>query len=127
MKIPEIGPQVAQSITRFFKEPSNLLSLAHLKASGVTFPKPTAKTPGPLEGKGFVFTGTLTQFSREEAKRLVEGQGGMSSSPVSRSTDYVVAGEKAGSKLSKAKELGVQVITEEQFLRMIGSTDKEKL
>ncbi len=127
LKIPEIGPQVAQSITRFFKEPSNLLSLTHLKASGVTYPKPTAKTPGPLEGKGFVFTGTLTQFSREEAKRLVEGQGGKSLSSVSRSTDYVVTGEKAGSKLSKARKLGVQVITEEQFLRMIGSTDKEKL
>jgi len=119
--IPEVGPQVAQSIVRFFKEPSNLRTLAHLREAGITYPKPTIKRGGLLEGKSFVFTGTLSKFSREEARRLVEIQGGKASSTVNRSTDYVVAGEKTGSKHSKAKELGVKVISEEEFLRIIGS------
>jgi DNA ligase (NAD+) len=120
--IPEIGPQVAQSIVRFFKEPSNFQTLERFRDAGVSYPKTAAVKRGPLAEKSFVFTGTLAALSRGEAQRLVESRGGKASSSVSRTTDYVVTGEKAGSKLSKARELGITVISEEEFLKVIDSS-----
>ncbi|HDH99375.1 MAG TPA: NAD-dependent DNA ligase LigA, partial [Firmicutes bacterium] len=75
---------------------------------------------GPLSGKKFVFTGTLSSMTRSEAEELVRKLGGEASSSVSRRTDYVVVGENPGSKLERARQLGVKTITEEEFLRMVG-------
>jgi DNA ligase (NAD+) len=84
-------------------------------------PKPAAVTRGGvLAGKTLVVTGTLPQFSREEIEEMIHQLGGKATSSVSKKTDYVVAGEKAGSKLDKAKQLGVRVLNEEEFLRLVG-------
>ncbi|MBI4746142.1 MAG: NAD-dependent DNA ligase LigA, partial [Deltaproteobacteria bacterium] len=87
---------------------------------GVTYKIEKATKGGPLDGKSFVFTGTLKRFSRDEAEGVVESLGGRPTSSVSKKTDYVVAGEDAGSKLDKAKELGVKEMTEEEFVTLAG-------
>lgn len=121
LSIPEIGPETARSIRDFFKEKHNLKVIAKLEDAGVRFPqkKPTAQK-GRLEGKTFLFTGTLSSFSREEAKRLVEAEGGMTASSASRKVDYVVVGESPGSKYEKARELGLKLISEGEFKKMLG-------
>ena len=119
LSIREIGPQVALSITTFFHNQENQRVIERMLAAGV---EPTAtmkKVGGKLTGKTFVFTGALTRFSRDEAKRLVENEGGHAAGSVSKKTDFVVAGAEAGSKLDKARELGVRVISEEEFLEML--------
>ncbi len=121
LSIREIGPQVASSILSFFHNQENLLVIRRLVAAGV---KPTVEEKtvgGKFTGRTFVFTGSLTRFSRDEAKRMVENEGGHAAGSVSKKTDYVVAGAEAGSKLDKARELGVQVITEEEFLQLLES------
>ncbi len=82
--------------------------------------KPADAAAGPLAGKTLVVTGTLTKYGRDEIEELIAQHGGRAASSVSKNTDYVVAGEKAGSKLDKAKKLGVTVIDEAEFERMIG-------
>jgi DNA ligase (NAD+) len=77
------------------------------------------KVGGKFTGRTFVFTGTLTRFTRDDARSLVENEGGHAAGSVSKKTDYVVAGAEAGSKLDKARALGVKVITEEEFLNMV--------
>ncbi|MBI5286170.1 MAG: NAD-dependent DNA ligase LigA, partial [Deltaproteobacteria bacterium] len=119
IKIREVGPEVAKSILAFFAEERNLRLFEKLVKGGVTYKAEAARKGGPLEGKTFVFTGTLKEFARDEAERLVESLGGRPTSSVSKKTDYVVAGEEAGSKLDKAMELGVKVITEEEFTAII--------
>jgi DNA ligase (NAD+) len=119
LSIREIGPQVCQSILTFFHNLENLRVIERLLAAGV---KPTAeekKVGGRFTGKTFVFTGTFTRFTRDEAKRLVENEGGHAAGSVSKKTDFVVAGAEAGSKLEKARELGVKVLSEEEFREMI--------
>jgi DNA ligase (NAD+) len=119
LAIHEIGPQVVASVTRFFSDPNNQLILEQLEQLGVT-PQPTEQPRGDkLKGKVFVFTGSLERFSRKEGETLVEAQGGRASGSVSKKTDYVVAGPGAGSKLTKAEQLGIMVIDEEQFLNLI--------
>ncbi len=121
LSIREIGPQVCQSILTFFRNRENLEVIERLSAAGV---KPTAeekKVGGRFTGKTFVFTGSLNRFSRDEAKRLVEDEGGHAAGSVSKKTDFVVAGAEAGSKLDKARGLGVRVISEEDFLDMLES------
>ena len=81
------------------------------------------KSAAGLPGKVFVFTGALSRFTREEARILVENEGGNAVGSVSKKTDYVVAGEDAGSKLAKARGLGVTVLTEEEFLELLGQTE----
>lgn len=119
IKIREIGPEVAKSILAFFGEERNLKLIEKLIKGGVSYKAEKAVKGGPLEGKAFVFTGTLKDFSRDEAEKLVESLGGRATSSVSKKTDYVIAGEEAGSKLDKARELGVKVITEEDFKELI--------
>jgi len=118
----DIGPEVAGSIVGFFSEPANLRTLAALKDAGVE-PLYTAPSPdrgaGSLAGRSFVFTGTLASMTRSEARRAVTERGGTWSETVTKNTDYVVAGEAPGSKLKKAKDLGIPVLTEEDFLALV--------
>lgn len=117
--VRDIGATVAQSIFTFFNNPDNRAVIRRLRELGI-YPEAVAKTVGGrMSGKNFVFTGTLTRFSRDHARKLVEDQGGNVVGSVSRKTDYVVAGDEAGSKLIKARELGIAVLGEEEFLRLL--------
>jgi DNA ligase (NAD+) len=120
--IYEIGPEIADSVALFFKEERNKREIERMKELGVkaTVMTMEMKKPGVLDGKSFVFTGGLRGFSRDEAKRMVEELGGRAVSSVSKATDYVVVGEKPGSKYEKAKKLGVKIIDEEEFRKLIG-------
>ncbi|HUT35148.1 MAG TPA: NAD-dependent DNA ligase LigA, partial [Planctomycetota bacterium] len=119
----EIGATLARSIREFFANPENLAAIERLRQGGVKFPpvaQRAAAVESPFAGKTFVFTGTLQQLSREEAEALVKERGGRAASSVSKKTDFVVAGEAAGSKLAKARALGVKVITEDNFRTILG-------
>ena len=116
----EIGPIIAQSMHDYLHSPFGSETIADLKSVGVQM-QSTARTggPRPLEGKTLVVTGTLQKYGRDEIQELITRHGGHAASSVSKKTDFVVAGEKAGSKLAKAQELGVPVITEGQFYAML--------
>ncbi len=122
LSIYEIGPEIAENVVAFFREKHNLKEIERMRQAGVraTTAVERKEEGGPLHGKTFVFTGALQNFSRDEAKAIVEELGGRASSSVSKSTDYVVVGENPGSKYEKAKKLGVKIITEEEFMEMIG-------
>ena len=117
--VPEIGPVIAKSIASFFSEPQNREVVRKLREAGVRPKVEEVQVSTELEGKTFVFTGTLETMTREEAEETVRQHGGKAASSVSRSTDFVVAGESPGSKLQKARDLGVQVMTEDEFKRMV--------
>jgi len=119
LSIGEIGPEIAESIVSFFGEKKNLREIEKLRNNGVVVQKKKKPAGGKLAGKKVVFTGSLSKMSRSEAKELVESEGGEAQSGVSTSTNLVVAGEKAGSKAAKAREKGIEIITEEEFLRLI--------
>nr|WP_143899883.1 NAD-dependent DNA ligase LigA [Tepidimonas thermarum] len=116
LQVPDVGPVVAQSIHTFFAQPHNREVVEQLRASGVHWPEhegaAAEAAAAPLAGKTFVLTGTLPNWSREHATALIEAAGGKVSGAVSRKTDYVVAGEAAGSKLDKARALGVTILDE---------------
>jgi DNA ligase (NAD+) len=117
---PEVGPKVAESVFQFFREPHNQELVDRLRSAGLRFEYQSARpTGGALEGLTFVLTGALPSLSREEAKRLIEIAGGKVAGSVSKKTNYVVAGADSGSKLAKARALGVQVVTEPQLLELI--------
>ena len=121
--IDGIGPNIAQDVVTWFARPANQTVLAKLKAVGMNpvAERPTVEdTPQPLEGLVFVITGTLPTLSRNEAKAMIESAGGKVTGSVSKKTDYLVAGEKAGSKLTKAENLGVAIIDEAQIYEMLG-------
>lgn len=123
MEAPDVGPKVAQSIREFFEEPQNLKLIERLRKAGVQFEqKQRRKRDGPLAGKTFVLTGTLEKHSREDAQRMIEEAGGKVTSSVSKKTDYVIVGVDPGSKLAKAKSLGVQTIDEQGFEKLLAST-----
>jgi len=115
----EIGPIVAQSIFDYFRSEENAELIRKLLASGVSPAGGVRRAGGPLAGKTFVFTGTLPTLGRKEAQEMVEQLGGRAAGSVSRKTDFVVAGEEAGSKLDKARELGITVLGEDDFLQML--------
>jgi DNA ligase (NAD+) len=121
--IPEVGPVVAASVRTFADEPHNRALIAKLAAAGVNMesrqPAPGEGAPGPLAGKIFVLTGTLSTLTREDATKAIEELGGKVSSSVSKKTTYLVAGEEAGSKLEKAKQLAVAVLSEAEFREII--------
>ncbi|MCU1290626.1 MAG: ligase, NAD-dependent [Acidobacteria bacterium] len=120
--IHEIGLTVAVSVFNFFRNPRNIETIERLKAAGVKMEidgGDSASFDENFVGKTFVLTGKLEQFTRDEAARLIEERGGRVSSSVSKKTDYVVAGEDAGSKLTKAESLGVKVLSEDEFKEMI--------
>ena len=118
--IPEIGPRIAQSIVDFFASEDNRRLIEELKAVGIDPRAERPKEKGPLAGKTFVFTGRLSDMTREEAKRLVESLGGKVASSVSRKVDYVVVGEDPGSKLDRARALGIPTLSEEEFKELVG-------
>jgi DNA ligase (NAD+) len=118
VSIPEVGPEVAKSVILFFGQGSTKDLLVKLERAGVWYEKKKAATEAKLEGQTFVFTGRIT-MPREEAKTIVERLGGKVASSVSKKTDYVVAGEEAGSKREKAEKLGVKTIDEAEFMVII--------
>ena len=118
-RIHEIGSVMAESIYGFFQDVKNGEEIKKLLAQGLSLTK-ARKRKGVFSGKTFVLTGTLPTYSRDEAKKLIEDRGGKVSTSVSQNTDYVLAGEEAGSKLTKAKELGVKIISENEFKIMLG-------
>ncbi len=119
-EVNEVGPRIAESIVEFFGDEHNRKLVDDLRKAGLTFTGKKKEKGTKLAGKTFVLTGTLARHSRDEAKKMIEDAGGRVSGSVSKKTDYVVAGSDAGSKLDKAKELGVAVIGEEEMERMAG-------
>ncbi len=117
-----VGPEVAKSVHHFFTSEAGDAAWKALRDAGVnmTQPKRAGGGPKPLAGKTVVVTGTLEKFDRKAIETLIKDMGGKSSGSVSRKTDYVVAGESAGSKLDKARELGVKVLSEAEFLSLVG-------
>lgn len=119
-RVNEVGPRVAQAIREFLDEEKNRALIEKLRAAGLTFTAEKRKKSSQLEGLTFVLTGTLPNLSREDAKAKIEASGGRVSGSVSKKTDYVVAGEDAGSKLTKARELGVKVLDEAGLAELLG-------
>ena len=124
LQVPDIGPATAESIVTFFRQPQTGELLDHLREEGVNmvsglYREPDA-TPSPLSDKRFVLTGALEHLTRNEARDKIEEAGGTVTGSVSRKTDYVIVGADAGSKLRKARELGVPTLTEREFLDMLG-------
>ncbi len=122
--VPEIGPRIAGAVTGFFQTPGTGLLLERLERAGVNFREPDVGGGGAavhklLEGKMFVFSGALERFTRDEAGEAIAERGGRVSSAVSRKTDYLVAGDEPGGKLSRARELGVAVIDETAFIELL--------
>ena len=124
--VPGIGAVIALSVSSFFQAPDTAELLEKLRAAGV---KPEelegARSDGAFKGQNYVFTGSLKQFTREKAEEMVRRLGGNAASSVGKSTTAVVAGEKAGSKLDRARQLGVPVLTEDEFLERVHSADRE--
>jgi len=125
MKAEDVGEVIAQSIVQWTSQDRNRNLIERLRKAGLNFESSmhhSAAAAGPLAGKTFVLTGTLPSMSREEATAKIEALGGRVSSSVSKKTDFVLAGEEAGSKLEKARKLGIPVIDEAEFLRMCGKS-----
>lgn len=123
-EVDMVGPEIAESIHAFLKSEAGRHVVAELEEAGVNLTSPRrSKTPAPghplIGGKLFVLTGAMSRYTREEAKELIEKNGGRTSSSISARTDYVVAGQKAGSKLKKAEALGIRVLSEEAFEKML--------
>ncbi|HFQ88580.1 MAG TPA: NAD-dependent DNA ligase LigA, partial [Desulfobulbus sp.] len=119
MQIEGVGEQVAASLVDYFSDPSTRKMLEELFAAGLTI-EPEVAGDRPLEGRVFLFTGSLQSMSRNEAKQLVRELGAQVVSGISRRVTDLVAGERPGSKLNKARELGIRVLTEEEFLVLTG-------
>src|SRR5271170_3071811 len=119
-EVNEVGPRIAESIVEFFGDEHNRKLVSDLRKAGLTFTGQKKEKGTKLAGKTFVLTGTLARHTRDEAKQMIEDAGGRVSGSVSKKTDYVVAGSDAGSKLDKARELGVNVIGEEELEGLVG-------
>jgi DNA ligase (NAD+) len=124
-EVPDIGPVIAQSVHSFFSSAIGMQIVGELRGLGLNFghpvdPSTRAKKEGPLTGKTLVVTGTLARYTRDEITILIKEHGGKAAASVSKKTDYLIAGEEAGTKLEKAQKLKVPVITEDEFLKLIG-------
>jgi DNA ligase (NAD+) len=120
LEVEEVGPRVAQSILEFFAEPRNRKVIEKLRRAGLQFEQENVQKPkGSLAGKQFVLTGTLPRYSRDEAKRMIEEAGGRVTGSVSKKTDYVVVGADPGSKLEKARSLGVKTVKEDELIELL--------
>jgi DNA ligase (NAD+) len=118
-EVNEVGPRIAESIVEFFADEHNRKLVIDLRKAGLTFTGQKKEKGTMLAGKTFVLTGTLERHTRDEAKKMIEDAGGRVSGSVSKKTDYVVAGSDAGSKLDKARELGVNVIDESELEKLL--------
>jgi len=116
-----IGEIVADAVVEFFAEPRNVKALKELLREIKVRPAERPSKSSPISDKTVVFTGSLTKFTRDEAKAAAERLGAKVAGSVSKKTDYVVAGEEAGSKLAKARELGVTVLSEDEWLKLVGA------
>jgi DNA ligase (NAD+) len=121
-KVEGVGPEVAASVRTFFDSPDNRELIERLESAGVNTKQPKRRrvADSPFAGKTVVFTGSLEQMTRPEAEELVKSLGGKASGSVSKKTDLVVAGPGAGTKAEKARELGIETIDEQEFLRRLG-------
>jgi DNA ligase (NAD+) len=121
LQVNDIGPIVAHSLVTFFRQQHNREVIEQLRAVGVVWPEQEGvlASPRPLYGKTLVLTGTLPQMSRDQAQALIEAAGGKVSGSVSKKTHYVIAGTEAGSKLSKAQQLGVTILDEAGLLALL--------
>jgi DNA ligase (NAD+) len=117
-QVNEVGPRIAQSIAEFFQEPKNIELIKRLREARLTLTGRKKERGTKLAGKTFVLTGTLSQ-PRDLVKKMIEDAGGRVTGSVSKSTDYVIAGADAGSKLDKAKQLRVAVINEEEMQKLL--------
>ncbi|MFI5113851.1 MAG: NAD-dependent DNA ligase LigA [Terriglobales bacterium] len=124
-EVNEVGPRIAESIVEFFSDEHNRKMVSDLRKAGLVFTGRKKEKGTQLAAKTFVLTGTLARYTRDEAKQMIEDAGGRVSGSVSKKTDYVVAGNDAGSKLDKARELGVKVVGEEELDKLVrtGKTD----
>ena len=122
--VPDIGPESAASVINYFSEPSNREIMKRLEDAGVNTVMKSDVIDDSLAGKTLVVTGTMRTMKRDETEELIRRHGGKAAGSVSKKTDYLIAGEAAGSKLTKAQSLGVTVLTEEEFLGMLGSGNK---
>ena len=121
-RVPDVGPVVAKQVAAYFSDADNAAALDRLLASGITWPKPVATAAdGSQRDKTFVLTGTLESMTREQAAEAIQQSGGKVSGSVSKKTDYVVAGAEAGSKLKKAEQLGIRILDEAAFLKLLKS------
>jgi len=123
--VPGIGPRIAESVARFFRDRHNRTLVERLRSAGVPMAdeRPRANRERSLAGKTFVITGSLASMSREEAKQRIEALGGKAASGVSRHTDFVVVGSDPGSKFAKATKLGVRILDEKEFLQLLSGAD----
>ena len=124
LEVSDVGPVVAQSIRTFFAQPHNREVVEQLRALGLAWAEgePAAREVLPLTGKTLVITGTLPSLSRDEAKDKIEAAGGKVAGSVSKKTDYLVAGSEAGSKLTKAQELGITILDEAQLMELLNGS-----
>ena len=121
LEINEIGEKIAESVVAFFNEEKNIELIKKLKKANVLLEQQVQNVhDNQLEGKTFVLTGTLAQYTRSEASRLIEERGGRVTNSVSRKTDYVIAGENPGSKIERARALDIPVLNEEEFRDLLG-------
>jgi DNA ligase (NAD+) len=129
VEIEDIGESIARSVKQFFSNRMNLKIIDRLKAAGLNFKLKEEKTRQVKEnffsGKTFVLTGKLQKYSREEAGEYIERLGGKLTSSISKNTNFLIAGEKAGSKLNKAKDLGIDVLSENDMLRYFKEVTEE--
>ena len=123
IQVEDIGGKIADSITAFFQNPENILMIERLKSYGVQLEKGESTNEvlsNVLENKTFLFTGKLSLFTRDDAEEMVEKHGGKNISAVSKNLNYLVVGEKAGSKLKKAQDIGsIEILDEQQFLDLL--------
>ena len=119
LEVPDVGETTADVLLSWFQSPQSQDLIARLRAAGVNFESHNQITDTRFAGKTFVLTGVLTLFTRDEATAKIESFGGKAAGSVSKKTSYVVAGENAGSKLKKANELGIPVLSEQEFLDML--------
>jgi len=117
--ISGIGPIIAQSVAEYFAQPQSLALIEQFRRAGVNLTSESKQKGNALEGLTFVLTGTLPTYTRDQAKEIIESMGGKVSSSVSKKTSYVLAGEDAGSKLTKAQTLGIPILDEEAFQQML--------
>ncbi|MHC5062215.1 MAG: helix-hairpin-helix domain-containing protein, partial [Planctomycetota bacterium] len=117
--IGQIGPKMAESVCQYFRDPKNITVINAMLDAGVEPAQQAVQKSDKLSGKTFVVTGTLKNFSRQQAETAIKNAGGKTSSSVSKKTDFVLAGENPGSKIQKAQQLGITIINEQQFMEML--------